>query len=293
MVSVADDFRAFRANYLIPTTVITDISYRYRRMTRQLNTDFWNTQSETAHSLYVGSYGRDTAAKGVSDLDVAFQLPASVYGQYNGHYTNGQSAFLQAVRGSIQKTYPTSYIGGDGQVVAVNFTDGIRFEILPAFINTADTYTFADSNNGGSWRTCDPRAEMSAFAKRNTEANGNLKAICRMARIWKNYHSVPISGMLIDTLAFGFIQNWAHKDKSFLYHDFLVRDFFYALSQTDASQTYWRAPGSGSYVYKSGGFRSQAATAYSLADQAIAYSTNGNAWSYRQSWRGIFGPTFP
>ena len=293
MVSVAEDFKAFRANYLIPTTVITDISYRYRRITRQLNSDFWSTQSETAHSLYVGSYGRDTAAKGVSDLDVAFQLPASIYGQYHGHYTNGQSALLQAVRRSIQKTYPTSYIGGDGQVVAVNFTDGIRFEVLPVFINKADTYTFADSNNGGSWRTCDPRAEMSAFAKRNTVANGNLKAISRMARIWKYYHSVPISGMLIDTLAYGFIQNWAHKDKSYLYHDFLVRDFFCHLAQTDASQTYWRASGSGSYVFKLGGFRAQAASAYSLAEQAIAYSTNGNDWSYRQSWRGIFGPTFP
>jgi hypothetical protein len=258
-----------------------------------LNTDFWNTQSETAHSLYVGSYGRDTAVKGISDLDVAFQLPASIYNQYNGHYNNGQSALLQAVRASIQRTYANSYVGGDGQVVALNFTDGIRFEILPVFVNTASSYTFADTNGGGVWRMCDPRAETSAFAQRNTEANGNLKAICRMARIWKNYHDVSISGMLIDTLAYNFIQNWPHKDKSYLYHDFLVRDFFYYLTQLDTSQTYWRAPGSASHVSKTGAFRPKAANAYSLAEQAIGYSSNGNEWSYRQSWRGIFGPTFP
>jgi hypothetical protein len=293
MVSVADDFRAFRANYLIPAATVADISYRYRRITRQLNADFWGTTSETAHSLYVGSYGRDTAAQGVSDLDVSFQLPNSVYTQYNAYLRNGQSALLQAVRASIQKTYANSYVGGDGQVVALNFTDGIRFEILPVFVNTSNTFTFADSNGGGSWKVCDPRSEMSAFATRNTEANGNLKALCRMMRIWKRYNDVPISGMLLDTLAYAFIASWPHKDKSFLYHDYLARDFFYYLSQVDASQSFWRAPGSGSYVYKQGNFRTKAATAYNSAASAIAYGTNGNDWSYRQTWRGIFGPTFP
>jgi hypothetical protein len=293
MVSVADDFRAFRANYLIPSATVSTISYRYRRITRQLNTDFWNTASETAHSLYVGSYGRDTAAKGVSDLDVAFQLPYETYQQYNAYYTNGQSALLQAVRTSIQKTYSSTYVGGDGQVVALDFDDGIRFEVLPTFLNKNNSFTFPDSNGGGSWKTCDPRAEMSAFSSRNAETNGNLKALGRMMRIWKDYNDVPISGMLIDTLGYNFIANWPNRDKSFLYHDFLVRDFFYYMSQIDASQTYWRAPGSGSFVYKQGNFRTKAAAAYTNALNAIAYGTNGNAWSYRQTWRTIFGPTFP
>ena len=76
-MSVADNFRAFRANYLIPAATVGTISYRYKRITKQLNKDFWSTESGTSHSLYVGSYGRDTAANGVSDLDVAFTLPNS------------------------------------------------------------------------------------------------------------------------------------------------------------------------------------------------------------------------
>ena len=78
-MTVAANFRAFRGNYLIPGDTTTSISYRYRRLTRQLNKDFWATESESAHSLYGGSYGRDTAADGASDLDIAFTLPASVY----------------------------------------------------------------------------------------------------------------------------------------------------------------------------------------------------------------------
>ena len=293
-MGVAENFKAFRANYLIPTDTISSISVRYKRITKQLNKTFWNTESETSHSLYVGSYGRDTATNGVSDLDIAFELPNSVYHQYNGHAGNGQSALLQAVKQSIAGTYSTTYLGGDGQVVAVNFTDGIRFEVLPVFLNKdGKTFTFADSNGGGTWKTCDPRGEMNSFSARDSvTANGNLKAICRMARIWRDRHDVPMSGMLIDTLAYQFIADWPHRDKSYLYHDYLVRDFMLFLSGIDTSQTYWRAPGSGSYVYKKGNFQKQAATSYQDALSAISHEAERPATA-RNKWREIFGSTYP
>ncbi len=293
-MGVAENFRAFRANYLIPADTVGSISRRYKRITKQLNKDFWNTESETAHSLYVGSYGRDTAANGVSDLDVAFALPKSVYQKYNSYTGNGQSALLQEVRKSIERTYANSYVGGDGQVVALNFTDGIRFEILPVFINTSNTFTFADSNGGGSWTTCDPRSEMNAFSERNSvTANGNLKAIGRMARIWRDKHSVPMSGMLIDTLAYQFIVDWPHRDKSYLYHDYLVRDFLLYLSNIDSSQQYWRAPGSGSFVWKTGNFQMKAKASYQFALSAIDHEANQRPSTARNKWRDIFGSTYP
>src|SRR3954466_14575745 len=120
-MGIGEDFAKFKDSYNIPSVTIRSIAYRYQRITRQLNTDFWNTESEDAHSLYVGSYGRDTAAKGVSDLDVAFRLPYEVWEKYNAYQTNGQSALLQAVRASLLKTYTYSEIGGDGQVVVLPF----------------------------------------------------------------------------------------------------------------------------------------------------------------------------
>src|SRR3954454_1766219 len=98
-------------------------------------------------SLSIGSYGRDTAAKGVSDIDMYFRLPYSEWKKYNDYQGNGQSALLQAVRRSMQETYPTTSLNGDGQVVVVSFTDKVTFEVLPVFENTADTMTFADSND--------------------------------------------------------------------------------------------------------------------------------------------------
>src|SRR6266699_3364696 len=111
-MGVGEDFQKFRDNYNITSDLITSISSRYKRITRQLNADFWTTDSDTAHSLYVGSYGRDTAAKGISDLDIGFILPNALYHQYNRHEGNGQSALLQAVKRSMQNTYPTSDTSG-------------------------------------------------------------------------------------------------------------------------------------------------------------------------------------
>lgn len=292
-MGVAETFRAFRNEYLISQALMSSISDRYKRITRQLNTDFWNTDSDVSHSLYIGSYDRDTAAKGVSDIDMYFRLPYSMWEQYHGHQGNGQSALLQSVRASMRKTYPTTDLKGDGQVVVVSFTDGITFEVLPVFKNTEGSMTFPDSNDGGSWKTCNLTAEMENFATRNLAANHNLKAVGRMARIWKSEQTVSISGMLIDTLAYNFIDGWAHKDKSYLYHDYLVRDFFLSLSNCDTTQEWWRAPGSGSWVRRTGGFERKALAAYNSAVEAIDNETKGYEWAACQSWRKIFGTTYP
>ena len=134
---------------------------------------------------------------------------------------------------------------------------------------------------------------MSAFSARDlVTANGNLKAICRMARIWRDYYDVPMR-MLIDTLAFQFVADWPHRDNSYLYHDWLFRDFVKYLLETDASQQYWRAPGSGAYVYKKGPFRGQASTAYQAALSAIAHEANERPCTARNKWREIFRSSTP
>ena len=249
------------------------ISSRYKSITRRLNTDFWGTTSETSHSLYVGSYGRNTAIQGFSDLDMIFQLPWSEYTRYDNYIGNGQSALLQAVRQSIGKTYPNSRVGADGQVVEIAFTDHITFEVVPAFEQTDGSFTFPDANGGGSWRTTNPRPEIEAIRSRNGVCNGNLVPLCRMIRAWKSKWSVPISGLLIDTLAYQFINDWEYKDKSYYYYDYMCRDFFSFMADQNRDQEYWRAPGSGQYVYGKGLFQSKATRCYNISLEAIEHET--------------------
>ena len=292
-MGLADWFSGFCSNLTIQDG--GTISTRYKAITRRLNTDFWSTVSDTSHSLYVGSYGRNTSIRGFSDLDMVFELPAAIYHQYNAHSGNGQSALLQAVRTSMQKTYSTSSIGGDGQVVAVSFQDGITFEVVPVFTNQSGGYTYPDSNSGGSWKTTNPKPEIEAIKNRNILCNKNLVPLCRMMRAWKRKWEVPIGGLLIDTLAYQFIENYEHRDKSYLYYDFMCRDFFKWMSEQSAEQAYWKAPGSGQYVYGKGLFQYKAKRCYNISVDAIAYetSTPKKEWSAKQEWRKIFGTSFP
>ena len=271
------------------------ISTRYKNITKRLNTDFWDTGSDAAHSLYVGSYGRNTAIQGFSDLDMIFQLPYSEYERYNNYSGNGQSALLQAVKKSIEKTYSTTSIRGDGQVILVPFNDGITFEVVPAFINKDGSFTYPDANNGGRWRVTNPKPEIAAIRSRNSATNGNLVQLCRMARAWKRKWNVPIGGLLIDTLAYQFIENWEYRDKSYLYYDYMSRDFFRWMSNQDSNKKYWRAPGSGQYVYGKGLFQYKAKRCYNISLEAIEHETADpkREWSAKQKWREIYGTSFP
>ena len=83
-MSIANQFSQFCENLRVPKATRSSISDRYETITKRLNKDFWESESKTLHSLYVGSYGRRTAVKGFSDLDILFQLPYEIYKIYNG-----------------------------------------------------------------------------------------------------------------------------------------------------------------------------------------------------------------
>lgn len=291
-MGVGENFQAFCGNLTINNR--TSIGNRYQLITRRLNLDFWNQDSKTNHSLYVGSYGRGTAIRGFSDLDMIFQLPYAYYQKYNAYSSNGQSAMLQDVKRSLQKTYSSTDIGGDGQVVVIRFNDGIRFEIVPAFANTDGSYTYPDSNNGGRWKTTNPKPEINAISSMDIQCNNNLKRLCRVARAWRNKWDAPMGGLLIDTLAYRFITNWEYRDKSYLYYDWMSRDFLKYLSD-EPERSYWQSVGSKQFIWNKGKFQYKSKRCYNIALEAISHESANpkREWSAKQKWREIFGTSFP
>jgi hypothetical protein len=272
------------------TDTVDNISYRYKRITKQLNKDFYHSESEIYHSLYVGSYGRGTDIV-VSDIDMIFQLPYSEYVKYDAYIGNGQSSLLQAVKNSIEKTYKSS-MKADGQVIIISFTDGIVFELVPAFINDDNSYTFPDTNNGGSWERTNPKPEIAEITAKNILWNKNLKKLCRMARAWKYKWDVPIGGLLIDTLAYNFMADCVYNDKSFLYYDFITRDFLKYLSEQKSEQSYWLSPGARQYVWRKGNFEYKAKQCYNIALEAIEKEKD-YPYTAKSKWRDIYGTKFP
>lgn len=289
-MSVSEWFQGFCGNIRISNTDVSNIQNRYKQITKRINLDYWNSDSETQNSLYVGSYGRGTDIH-TSDIDIIVQLPYQTYNKYSDYVGNGQSALLQEVKNVLQKTYSTSHLKGDGQIVGLNFTDGICFEIVPAFTNTDGSFTYADTHNGGSWKTTNPKKEIKAMNEMNTSTNKNLKRLSRMLRAWKDQWSVPMSGLLIDTLAYRFIEKWEYKDKSYLYYDYMTRDFFKYLSGFN-NTSYCHAPGSNDLVYIGGNYSKKANSCYDIAIEAISKEKD-YPYTAKSKWREIYGSKFP
>ena len=288
-MGIGDDFKTFCGNLTVNNR--SDISDRYKAITKRLNLDFWDSTSDTDHSRYVGSYGRETATRGFSDLDMLFVLKDADFLRFSQYSGNGQSALLQAIKNSIKKTYPKTDIGGDGQVVVVEFSDGMKFEVVPCFTTSDSDFLYPDANDGGRWRITNPLPEIQAVADMDKKCNGNLKELCRMVRSWKNQWSVPMGGLLIDTLAHNFLKDWGNKDKGYVYYDWMSRDFFNSLANQNPQQSYWLAIGSNQQIERKGPFEYKAKQCYNLAVEAIA-DYDKYPYTARGKWRKIYGTAF-
>lgn len=207
-----------QGNHSIAQETRSLISKRYKTITKAVNVSFWGSSSETLHSRYVGSYGRGTAIN-TSDLDVLIELPSNEYDHFTSLSGNGPSRLLQAVKDAILAAYPKTDIRGDGQVVVINFSDGMKFEILPAFQHlnpfTAlwdGTYVYPDSHMGGNWMTTNPKVEQDAMGIKNSydESNGLLFDTCKHIRYIRgdSFSSYHLSGILIDSFVYAAIKDW-------------------------------------------------------------------------------------
>jgi len=287
-MGVSENFQQLTKN--LRTINDDTISERRKKITKRINLEFRGLDSSTSYSRFVGSYGRGTAIKNFSDVDLLVQLPPDVYTTYDNYIGNGQSALLQAVRNAIRITYPNTDVGGDGQVVVVNFSDGMKFEVLPSFLHSdKKSFIFADSNKGESWKVCKPVQEIEAINEQNRLYNKKVKHLVRMMKAWKIKNAVPITGFLIETLVMDFMETWLYKDKSYFYYDFMTRDFLKYLSERNKTQQYWLAWGSSQYVWRTGLFENKAKRSYETALEAIGADNKDYPYTARGKWKEIFG----
>ena len=92
----------------------------------------------------------------------------------------------------------------------INFSDGMFFEILPAFKNWDGSYRYPDTNMGGNWRSTNPKAEQDAMKNKNISSNGLLFDTCKHLRYVRDnyFRSYHLSGIVIDSFVYQAIGNW-------------------------------------------------------------------------------------
>ncbi|MDY0261902.1 nucleotide-binding domain-containing protein [Syntrophotalea acetylenica] len=266
------------------------ISLRYGEITASLNKKFRDTESKTANTLQVGSYGRWTAIKGISDLDMLYIMPK---GEWDTYKNGKQSQLLTDVKDAIKARYPKTDVRVDRLVVTVTYTN-FHVEVQPVFeesdANGESYFNYPDTYNGGYWKVTKPRQEIAAMKEFVDQKNKNLRRLCKMARAWKNKHGVVMGGLLIDTLAYNFLKsNSDYDDKSFMYYDWMSRDFFkYLMEQPE--QDHYKALGSGQNVKVKKKFQKKAKKAYELCLEAINAE---NETGVNKKWKKVFGRPFP
>lgn len=287
-MNISETFKEFLNNIRISQGTAEDISYRYGRITKALNQEFRDTDSRTANSLQIGSFGRYTGINGISDLDMLYILPASKWVDY--YKFGGQTKLLQDTKASISSTYSSSEIKVDRCVVTVKFFDS-HIDVQPVFEIENQDYKYPDTYGDGAWKITRPRKEMDAMVEFEGNKNRNLRRLCKMARSWKNKHGVCMGGLLIDTLAYNFFKSIDdYNSTSFAYYDEMCRDFFKYLFDQPKEQKEYGALGSKQRVKVRKSFRRKAKKAYDLALEAIDASTDKIK---HDKWRDIFGKEFP
>lgn len=266
------------------------ISLRYGEITSSLNKKFRDTESKTANTLQVGSYGRWTAIKGISDLDMLYIMPK---GKWDTYKSGKQSQLLADVKDAIKARYPKTDVRVDRLVVTVTYIN-FHVEVQPVFEESYDNgdsyFKYPDTYNGGSWKVTKPRQEIAAMKEFVDQKNKNLRRLCKMARAWKNKHGVTMGGLLIDTLAYNFLKSTSdYDDKRFMHYDWMSRDFFKYLME-QPNQDHYKALGSGQNVKVKKKFQKKAKKAYELCLKAINAEKESGV---NKKWKKVFGRPFP
>lgn len=264
------------------------VESRRDEITKALNKDFRSKDGSTENRLMVGSYGRHTAIRGVSDLDMLYILPSGLRSSYDGD--TGPRLVLERVRDALKERYKSTEIRVDQCVVRVQFTSNpFKFEVQPVFANDDGSFDYPDTVVE-SWKVTKPRDEIRATKECNDRTSKHMRHLARMARAWKNANGVAMGGLLIDTLVHNFFSQTDDYDSagtgSF---DLMVRDFFEFLKD-EPDQDYYPALGSNQQVKVKARFQPKAKKAYDRCLAAI--EAEGKA-AANAKWRAVFGTSVP
>lgn len=261
------------------------IEQRRDEITKALNKEFAGSESDSTNRLMVGSWGRHTAIRGISDLDMLYRLPAFLRDEFVAN--GGAYEALSKVRTALKQRYPKTAIDVDRLVVKVQFGD-FKFEVQPVFETDKGHFEYPDTYKD-CWKLTKPRDEIEAIRELDRSTGGKARKLCKLTRAWKKKHDVPINGLLIDTLIHRYLTSQLADDVTLPRIPILIKEFFDYLSELPKQNT-WYALGSGQKITNERHFQNKAKEAFSLCQDAIA--ANGKS-TMNQQWRSIFGKCVP
>lgn len=287
---IANKFRLFLTNLKIDNQSV--INSRCQEIIRIINSKYWKIKSDTRNLHYLGSYGRETAIRGLSNINILALLPRQVYQDFFSRPGNVQEALLLELRDTLRKSYPDTFIN-EPKYLIVPFPDGMKIEIIPGFSDPRKSnIIYPEPNGEGSWQSFNPLREIEVINEYNYNYSGKIRHLARITRAWKNQHQVPIPGILIDTMVMMFMDEWEENQGSFAYYGEMVQDFMEYLAGRKREQLHWYAKGSNRRIEREEDFGAFADITFKRAKQALLLEDRGDSYNANQIWKEIFGEIF-
>ena len=241
---------------------------------------YWPEKPDFSRVSLMGSWSRETAVSGLSDFNITYEMPNEFLPP-----AKQSNQFINEIYLKLSQRFPNIERRPVSRSIAVTLNKGTIIDIRPYFWMKSGDMGFPDDLFSDGWRRIQPNFAGHAFLQLDPIERKNLFVICRVTRVWRSVHSVPISGALIDTLGLEYISKAAHRRKDQKYQDCLMRDFFGYLADQNPIQETWRVSGSAELVRRTGNFEPYAAAAHTVAQYATGKASDGEERAVIAAWR--------
>jgi len=215
---VIPHFTTFLSNLELTQSQRDDAMTKVNSVGRCLHAKYYQGAYDSANVVVVGSYGKGTAVRPPSDIDILYLLPVSEYHRINQVFGNGQSQLLQEVKRALADTFPRTNLSADGQVVKAPFTS-FAVEVVPAFRCDDGTYLTCHTAGGGSWRSSNPIAEYRAIADLDAIYGNKATHLIKMLKAWKRTCNVPLKSIAVEIAACSFVRQWPYNQQSIFWYN--------------------------------------------------------------------------
>jgi hypothetical protein len=288
--SVIPHFSSFLKELELKPQERLDAETKANRIAKRLWAKYYAGDFNPNCYVIVGSYGKRTAIRPPSDLDMLFLLPSREYLRVEELLGNKQSQLLAQVKEAMAVTLPRTDLRADGQVVIAPLQT-YKVEVTPAFQFQDETYITAHTADGGSWRVSNPAVEYQTIRNVDSVSFGKATDLTKMLKAWKRECSVDVKSISLEVFVCEFVNQWPHREQSLYWYDWLVRDFFEFMLRY--RQNAWnKVPGTAEVVYLGDAWVSKCETAYSRALKACESEQLDHPYSATEEWQKIFGQQF-
>jgi len=291
---VIPHFEQFLGELELKSPERLDAERKAERIARSLFAKYYPNQTfDPLCYVKVGSYGKGTATRPRTDLDMLFVLPPEVYTRIESLTGNKQSQLLQEVRRPLLVTFPNTDVGADGQAVVAPFQT-YNIDIVPAFLFVTGPltgqYLIADGTDGGRWRNSNPVAEYNWLQQTDAVTAGKVTHLIKTLKAWKRECNVEIKSICLEVLANLFVSQWYWRYQTIFYYDWMIRDFFAFL--WNYVNGHIRPAGITEWIPLGDCWATKCRTGYNRAVKACEYEHADKGFEASSEWQKIFGSQF-